>query len=231
MSESQKQSALYKLRDQIIRGVLRGGDKLRASHLAETMDISRTPINEVLLQLHGEGLLIRDKSGFTVRSFSLQDVKDAIDLRGVLEGAAAQIAAEKGVAPTRLLRLRGLLKEMDEAVESGKTSAYDHLNANFHTELVACSESPIFVEEAMRSYRLPFAAPSAFPTRESDEKKFLNSIIIGQAQHHRIVQALEARQGARVFALLREHALLARRNVDRAVESNYPMPQLAMLRG
>ena len=231
MSESQRQTALYHLRDLIIRGELHGGEKLRASHLAEEMDISRTPISEALLQLEGEGLLIGDKSGFTVRSFTLEDVYDAIDLRGVLEGTAAQFAAEKGVPADRILRLRGLLKEMDGIVEAGHARGYDKLNEDFHAELVACAESPIFSEEVKRSYRLPFAAPSSFPTRESDTKRFLNSIIIGQAQHHRIVQALEARQGARVFALMREHALLARRNVDAALENDAPVPQLAMLRG
>ena len=102
MSQHQWQIALYQLRSQIVSGELIGGTKLRASHLAEQMNASRTPISEALVKLEDEGLLIRDKSGFTVRSFELSDVYDAIDLRGLLEGAAVQRAAERCADATAL---------------------------------------------------------------------------------------------------------------------------------
>ena len=85
MTELQWKSALYQLRSRLVSGELIGGTKLRASHLAAEMGISRTPIGEALIKLEGEGLLVRDKSGFTVRTFALNDVFDAIDLRGSLK--------------------------------------------------------------------------------------------------------------------------------------------------
>ena len=60
MSTLQWKQALYQLRSRLVSGELVGGTKLRASHLANEMGISRTPIGEALIKLEGEGLLIRD---------------------------------------------------------------------------------------------------------------------------------------------------------------------------
>ena len=58
MSTLQWKQALYQLRSRLVSGELVGGTKLRASHLAGEMGISRTPIGEALIKLEGEGLLI-----------------------------------------------------------------------------------------------------------------------------------------------------------------------------
>lgn len=230
MSELQWKSALYQLRSRILSGELPGGSKLRASHLSAEMDISRTPISEALIKLEGEGLLIRDKSGFTVRSFGVAEVYDAIDLRGLLEGAAVQKAAEVGVEPDALEGLHKLLDAMEDVTSNDRLSEYDELNLEFHQKLVALSGSTILIDEVERSYRLPFAGPSAFPTRRNDIERFRASLLVGQAHHRQIVEALAAREGARAFALMREHARLAHQNVSMGISAARPAPQLALVR-
>ncbi|MEM7240912.1 MAG: GntR family transcriptional regulator [Pseudomonadota bacterium] len=230
MSVNARQTALYELRRRIISGELQGGDKLRASHLAEDMVISRTPISEALLKLEAEGLLIGDKSGFTVRSFSVQEVFDAIDLRGLLEAAAAERAAEIGATEDHLQRLKDLLDEMDGILEDKNLDAYETLNETFHVAVLHASRSPILIEEAMRSYRLPFAGPSAFPIKETDHNRFHSSILTGQEHHRLIVEAIEARQSARVFSLMREHARVAHGNVEAALNARHATPQLALVK-
>ena len=229
MTKSQRQTTLYLLRTRILRGELPAGAKLRASHLATELDVSRTPISEALLALEAEGLLIGDKSGYTVRSFTLDDVLTAIDLRGLLEAAAAQAAAERGVSPDQMDQLHGLLTQMDAVVAAGG-QGYDELNEAFHNALTACSGSPILVEEVARSYRFPFAGPSAFPSRPSEGSRLNASLSFGQWQHHAIMDALEAREGARIFALMREHARLAHGNVHEAMKAQDGHPQLALVR-
>ena len=229
MTELHWKSALYQLRSRLVSGELVGGTKLRASHLANDMGISRTPIGEALIQLEGEGLLVRDKSGFTVRSFELEEVFDAIDLRGTLEGAALQRAAERGVSKAELDALYTLLAELDRVIENGQVDEYDQLNLDFHRQLTALSKSTILIAEVERSYRLPFAGPSAFPTAKGDAKRFRASLMIGQEHHHQIVSALERREGARVFALMAEHARLAHGNVHAAVRARGETPQLALV--
>jgi GntR family transcriptional regulator of vanillate catabolism len=229
MTELQWKSALYQLRRRLVSGELIGGTKLRASHLANEMGISRTPIGEALIKLEGEGLLIRDKSGFTVRTFALEDVFDAIDLRGTLEGAAVQKAAERGVSGPDLEDLNKLLAELDQVIDNGQIAEYDQLNLDFHRRLTQLSRSDILIAEVERSYRLPFAGPSAFPTTESDSIRFRASLMMGQEHHYQIVSALSRREGARVFALMSEHARLAHGNVHAAIREHEQAPQLALV--
>ena len=229
MSKSQRQSALYLLRNRIVRGELPAGAKLRASHLARQMDCSRTPLSEALMALEAEGLLIGDKSGYTVRSFSLDDVLMAIDLRGLLEAAAVQTAAERGVSEQQLTALRELLGSMDQVLAHGDTGEYDALNEQFHEALTACCGSPILIEEVARSYRFPFAGPSAFPARNVPSARFQASLSTGQLQHHAIVDAISAREGMRAFSLMREHARLAQANVHEAMKMQEGHPQLALV--
>lgn len=229
MSELQWKSVLYHLRSQIVSGELIGGTKLRASHLAEQLNVSRTPISEALIKLEGEGLLVRDKSGFTIRSFALSDVYDAIDLRGLLEGAAAQKAAERPVRAIDLKKIQSVLAELDEVIEDGNVSNYDQLNLDFHLCVAELSGSEILIAEVKRSYLLPFAGPSAFPTQQRDFKRFRASLIIGQHQHQQVVTAISEGSGTRAFALMREHAKLAHQNVKTAIDTRQLSPQLALL--
>jgi GntR family transcriptional regulator of vanillate catabolism len=229
MSKSQRQAALYLLRNRIVRGELPAGAKLRASHLANEMEFSRTPLSEALMALEAEGLLIGDKSGYTVRGFSLDDVLMAIELRGVLEAVAAQKAAERGVSEGQLSTLRDLLDAIDQVVGQGDTSEYDSLNEQFHKAVAACCGSPILIEEVERSYRFPFAGPSAFPARNEPSARFQASLTIGQAQHRAIVEAIASREGMRAFALMREHAHLAQDNVREAMKQQDGHPQLALV--
>jgi len=229
MSELQWKAALYQLRSRLVSGDIVGGTKLRASHLAHEMGISRTPIGEALIKLEGEGLLVRDKSGFTVRSFALDEVFDAIDLRGLLEGAAVQKAAERGISPTDETKLNQLLAELDRVIASGQVVEYDQLNLEFHRKLTQLSNSDILIAEVERSYLLPFAGPSAFPTAQNDTKRFRASLTIGQEHHNRIVAAVCQREGARAFALMTEHARLAHQNVHAAIKARAQAPQLALV--
>lgn len=230
MSQLQWKNALYHLRSQIASGELVGGTKLRASHLAGEMGISRTPIGEALIKLEGEGLLVRDKSGFTVRSFALDEVHDAIELRGLLEGAAVQRAAERGISQTEKEQLHRMLLEFDGILRDGHVVEYDQLNLKFHRRLTELSASTMLIAEVERSYRFPFAGPSAFPTRESDSERFRASLIVGQQHHHQIVSAVSKREGARAFALMCEHARLAHQNVHAAIEAREIAPQLALVK-
>ena len=179
--------------------------------------------------LEAEGLLIGDKSGFTVRSFSLEEVLTAVKLRGLLEAAAAQTAAERGVAPAEIEELRDCLAAIDDVLCSDDNAGYDPLNDAFHRLLAAASASPLLMEEVIRSYRFPFAAPSAFPTSIRPSLDFEASLTVAQAQHRAIVDAIAAREGARAFALVQEHARLAHANVLAAMENKAAHPILALV--
>ena len=102
-SVSQTVRAQLRLRELIIGGVLEPGRRIAELALVERLGVSRPPIRLALVRLEEEGLLeALPGGGFVVKVFSEDDIHDAIELRGTLEGLAVRLAAERG-APARLL--------------------------------------------------------------------------------------------------------------------------------
>src|SRR3954468_1721966 len=100
---SQAVKAQLKLREMILAGELPGGARIAELAIVERLGVSRTPIRAALMRLEQEGLLdALPNGGYAVRTFSERDVSDAIELRGTVEGLAARLAAERGVAPELL---------------------------------------------------------------------------------------------------------------------------------
>lgn len=211
--------AVIELRKRILGGELPGGTRLFEVPLAEELQISRTPVREAMSRLTEEGLLERARNGgFVVRTFSFADVVDAIELRGVLEGTAARLAAERGAKPEALARIRGIVARLDECFGElpGEVDfeAYAERNAEFHHELAALSGSDIVRREVERVTKLPFASPSAFLPNKGDIVAFRRSLNTAQEQHRAIVSAIAEHEGTRAEMVAREHARAARRNLE-----------------
>lgn len=230
--------AAYDLRQRIIHGDLPGGTRLYEVALAEELQISRTPVREAMSRLAEEGLLERARGGgFVVRSFTYRDVVDAIDLRGVLEGTAIRLAAEQGVAPEILAKTRGLVDEIDTCFasqdEAIKFDKYSELNAVFHEMLADMCGSRIIQRELERVKSLPFASPSAFVLGRRENVRSMQSLVVAQAQHRAMLDAIERREGARAEALAREHARIAQENLkntfDSASQTGSDVPGMALI--
>src|SRR5918996_3519673 len=100
---SQTARALVSLRELLLRGEFGPGERLSELPLAARLGVSRTPIRLALERLANIGLLdVKAGGGFTVRGFTPSDALDAIEIRGVLEGTAARMAAERLVDSAEL---------------------------------------------------------------------------------------------------------------------------------
>jgi GntR family transcriptional regulator, vanillate catabolism transcriptional regulator len=214
--------ALLLLREKILAGELAPGSRLLEVYLAEDLGISRTPVRDALSRLSEEGLLERGtRGGFIVRSFSLADALDAIELRGVLEGTAARLAAERGVQIETMSRMEYVVYRMDELFDSegeiDDFEGYGELNARFHSILATLAGSEIVEREIERVSKLPFASPSAFIHEQSEAAAFRLSLVSAQAQHRSIVEAIAKREGFRAETVAREHARVARQNLEDAI--------------
>jgi GntR family transcriptional regulator of vanillate catabolism len=239
-SQSQTLKALLGVRDLILGGGLRPGERVSEIAVAQRLELSRTPLRAALARLEQEGLLeLIPSGGFAVRKFTRDEVIDAIELRGVLEGTAARLAAERGVQPARMREIKALIRALDDIVaippENMDFDRYVELNAAFHEALAALAGSETIRREIERVTRLPFASPSAFLDKQADVAEFRRSLHYGQEQHRAIVSAIELREGARAEAMAREHARLARRNLEYVIEQDRSLlrrvPALALISG
>jgi len=200
-----------RLREMILRGELPPGERLGEVALAERLGVSRTPIRQALPALAREGLLAAaGRRGYVVRSFSPQDVLDAIETRGLLEGLAARRIAEKGATPELIRSLKECLSQGDAILgkrrfESADEQRYSEMNGRFHALIVEGAGSRILADALARNDHVPFASASAVAFSR-DTAQLLPVLNYAHRQHHAIVQALENRESARAEALMREHA-------------------------
>ncbi len=173
-----------------------------------------------LARLEGEGLLdALSGGGFVVRSFDVRDIEAAIDVRGTLEGLAARLAAERYLSESQLADARQALDDLDALVfEDGVTpdsfSRYAALNERFHTSIIALADSPIVERQLAHASGLPFASANAFVLVQAALPEARIMFTVAQDQHRCVFRAIQAHEGARAEALMREHARVARRNLE-----------------
>jgi GntR family transcriptional regulator of vanillate catabolism len=218
------------LRDLILSGRLRSGERISELGAVETTGVSRTPVRMALVRLEEEGLLEAIPSGgFMVKAFTERDILDSIELRGVLEGVAARFAAERGVSARDLEPLKESLAELDS---EEAFSSYVTMNARFHALLTELSRSAPLIRQIDRASALPFASPSGFVMAQSVLPEAHQILIIAQDHHRIVVDAIENREGARAEAVMREHARLAARNLRLALRNRTHLdllPALALI--
>ncbi|MBL8550081.1 MAG: GntR family transcriptional regulator [Hyphomonadaceae bacterium] len=199
------------IRELILNGALGSGERLAEAALAERLGVSRTPVRQALPLLAQEGLLAEAGArGFVVRGFSSDDILDAIDLRGALEGMAARRLAERGPSPGLLGSLRQALATGDAILErhahgEEEEAEFAGLNGAFHDLIVAAADSLVIQEAIQRVNARPFVDPRAIAFEGHDPARVHMVLSYAHQQHHAIVAALESRSGARVEALMREH--------------------------
>ncbi len=221
-SVSQTVKAQLALRDLILQGALSPGERVSELQMVDRLGVSRTPVRMALVRLEEEGLLEAIPSGgFAVRAFSEREVFEAIEIRSTLEGLAARLAAERGIGRNELQTAAEYLDALDEVVraddfETDGISRYIELNAQFHALLIDLAGSQALARQLERASALPFASPSAFVQAQSRSPEARHLLMIAQDQHRCVINAIERREGARAEAIMREHARLAHRNLERA---------------
>jgi GntR family transcriptional regulator of vanillate catabolism len=214
----------------LLRGDFQPGERISELPLVARLGVSRTPIRLALDRLAHEGLLEASPTGgFVVRAFTLEDVWDAIEIRGVLEGAAARLAAERLEHDSELTQLREYRDEMDAMIslrsdpdvfaqpDIDSFARYLDLNEAFHSEIVTLSKSGMLRRSLTQVNAVPFASPSAMVYARIKLPRAPQMFAVSHEHHRSIVDSIERRQGARAEALAREHSLMTRHNVEYAL--------------
>lgn len=214
VGEARSGSLVAQLRRWLAEGRYAAGSRLAEETVAQDLGVSRTPVRLAFRTLAQEGLLeSAGKRGYVVRAFSADDVRCAVEVRGALEGLAARRLCERGLdAATRAL-FEQCLADGDALLMRGELQADDiacwsAVNARFHAALVAGAGSRVVADAIARNDHLPFASADSITFEAEQLGAETRKLQVAQMQHQLIVDALLAGEGARVEALVREHALI-----------------------
>jgi GntR family transcriptional regulator, vanillate catabolism transcriptional regulator len=233
----QSMRALLRLRELLLSGEFQAGARISELPLVERLGVSRTPLRLALAKLEHEGLIeLLPGGGYVMREFTSQDIHDAIELRGIIEGTAARFAAQRGVTSRQLAALRTLVEQMHVAVHSSEYEMFEQyvgLNERFHARILELARSPVLQRSFDTAVTLPFASPIAFVQAHWELEESREILIVAQAQHRSLVEAISRREGARAERIAREHALVALRTLEIVVrhrEMFDGIPGAALLR-
>lgn len=121
------------LREMIMIGELKNGDKINESDLCGAMGISKTPLREALRVLSAENLIsLVPNRGAYVTKPTTAEIKEMLAVMGVLEGVCARAAAEK-MTPADFARLEELHAELEEKFDGRDQEEYIRINNRYHS--------------------------------------------------------------------------------------------------
>ena len=190
--------AAVRLRTMLVEGQIAPGAKLNERELAELLSVSRTPLREAIKMLASEGLvdLLPNRGAVAVR-LSEADVRDSFELLAELEGLSGELAAQR-ISDDARNELRAKHFEMMACHVRGDLSGYYRLNAMIHAGISAAAANPVLSS----TYAKVNARVQAMRFRTNqDEAKWRRAM----AEHTRMLEALDARDGAALRALLKTH--------------------------
>jgi DNA-binding GntR family transcriptional regulator len=164
------------------------GEYITDKQIADSMNISRTPVREAFHRLANEGLLINEaRRGWRVYSLSLDDIHEIFDIKTALEGMLAGKAAQ---CQDGVLRadLQAALEEMEFATSQNDTEAWFAADEKLHNTIFSMAQNER-AERTIRNLndqwhrlRIGFAAMQSRMTTSIDEHKLIaKSILDGDA--------------------------------------------------
>lgn len=207
-----------RIRQDIIMGVFEEGERLSEARLCEEYEVSRTPIRLALRLLERERLIRRGEGrGYRVFSPTVDEILQAVQVRGHLESLAARLMAQSETRAQSLPQMARAIDSISEVLRDGvmddaarrKAQA---ANRAFHTTILeACGNSYVGFTCEQISHLPMLSAGSMVFDRSSSEspdhmERGLFRLHLGNAQHQVIYEAIEQGDAVRAEGMMREHS-------------------------
>lgn len=150
------------LRQAILRGELKPGDRLMEIQLANKLGVSRTPIREAIRKLELEGLVLMiPRKGAEVAEITEKSLRDVLEVRRALEELAVQLACEK-ITKEEIRELERVAKEFQQVVNSSDITEIAEVDVCFHDIIYTATDNQKLIQllnnlrEQMYRYRVEY---------------------------------------------------------------------------
>ncbi len=196
-SQTIRETVYETIKTAILTGVLAFGQELTEDELAESLRVSRTPVREAFHALQLDGFLeIRPGRGLQVTSLDAEDVLGQCDLRALLEGYAARMAASR-IEPDTLMRMQWATERMGRAHAADEREVASSANLEFHALLIEAAGVPVLARLASLLWK-----SDSIIVRHRAYRKHPGQ---GVRDHRAIIAALRTRDAAAAEAAVHEH--------------------------
>ncbi len=187
-----------RVREMILDGELPPGGRVHEHALCKLLGVSRTPLREAFKVLASEGLLeLRPNRGATVTRLTGEGVEEMFEVMGALEALAGELACRR-IGDDAIAMIRAVHYEMLAEHARGDLGAYFRLNQDIHRRIVEAADNATLAATVNGlAARIRRARYQANLSRERWDRAV--------AEHGDILAALEARDGPRLAALLKQH--------------------------
>ncbi len=180
-----------RLRRAIVEGLFVPGEHLIQDKIAEQMGVSRSPVREAIRRLESEGLVeVAPVRGVVVINMTPDEAAGLYDLREVLEGLAARLAAVNA-QPGELVELRESIRNMGRLTSpmSGGFQQWVSENTRFHEIIVRAARNrrlselvPILRESIGVLYRAIQSNPERIAEAMREHEAIVEAIARGRAE-------------------------------------------------
>jgi len=206
------------IRQDIIGGIYPHGARITEAGLCSGHKVSRTPVRLALRRLEQEGMIRKGTGrGYVVEAITVDDIRQAVQVRGHLESLAARLMAQADRRVEDLDRLAGAIEQIDSLINKERLDdeiirGMHAANVIFHTTILnSCSNSYVKFTCDQISHLPMLAAGSMAFDRQSingrqDIERTLLRLKIGNSQHRIIYEAIEQGDPVRAEAIMREHS-------------------------
>ena len=204
-----REAVFATLRDAILHGTLRPGDRLMEIHLADQLGVSRTPVREAIRMLEQEGLARAvPRKGAVVGQITQSDLQDVLEVRSALEELAVRKAC-KSINGQQIAELERAARIFAQQLHAGDLTASARADEVFHG-IISKASGNIRLAELLEDIR-----SRAFRYRMEDLKNegSYDDLI---RQHALILDALRERDEEKAAGAVKEHI---RRQLDAIIES------------
>ena len=188
------------LREAILRGDIKPGERLMELQLAAKLGVSRTPIREAIRMLELEGLAVTvPRKGAEVARMTEKDMEDVLQIRKCLDELAVSLACDK-MTPEQLVQLAEALKHFEESIKSRDVKQIAQADVTFHDAIYVAADNPKLMtllnnlREQIYRYRVEYL---------KDESVYPKLI----EEHRRIYDGLSRKDKAFVVKVINEHII------------------------
>ncbi|MDD4297579.1 MAG: GntR family transcriptional regulator [Ruminiclostridium sp.] len=188
------------LRDAIVAGDLKPGERLMEVELAETMGVSRTPVREAIRKLETEGLVtMTPRKGTHVAELTVKDIVDVLEVRAALDGLATELAAQH-IQQEHLRQLENIHRQYVAALQKENLAAAIKKDVEFHEVIYNASENVKLMSVAGN------LREQIYRFRVLYMKDFSNASDVLE-EHRNILKALEEQDQEKAGLLAKEHII------------------------